>query len=57
MRTRLPRYVTVSALVALAFLYVPMLAVGVLSLNASRYGTVWRGASRSSGTGSCCTTT
>jgi spermidine/putrescine transport system permease protein len=43
MRARLPRWVTVSALLTLAFLYLPMLAVGVFSLNASRYGMVWRG--------------
>lgn len=44
MKTRLPLYVTVSALLTLGFLYVPMLAVAVLSLNNSRYGTVWQGA-------------
>ncbi len=43
MRTRLPRYVTLTALLTLGFLYLPMLAVGVFSLNASRHGMVWRG--------------
>ncbi len=43
MRTRLPRWVSVTALATLAFLYLPMLAVGVFSLNDSRYSMVWRG--------------
>jgi spermidine/putrescine transport system permease protein len=43
MKARLPRWVTACALLTLAFLYLPMLAVAVFSLNASRYGMVWRG--------------
>lgn len=42
MRT-LPRWVYVPVLFALALLYVPLLAVAVQSVNASRFGTSWQG--------------
>jgi spermidine/putrescine transport system permease protein len=35
--------ITTIALAAVAFLYVPLLAVGVYSVNATRYGLIWRG--------------
>ncbi len=43
MSARLPRWLTLSAAAALALLYVPMLAVAVVSVNASRHGFAWRG--------------
>lgn len=35
--------ITAIALAAVAFLYVPLLAVAVYSVNATRYGLIWRG--------------
>ncbi len=35
--------ITAVALAAVAFLYVPLMAVAVFSVNATRYGLVWRG--------------
>lgn len=43
MTRRVPRYVSVPALLTLGFLYAPMLAVAVFSVNKSRYGLTWRG--------------
>lgn len=43
MSGRLPRWVSGSALLALAFLYLPLLAVGVASVNSARHGFAWRG--------------
>lgn len=43
MNKRLPWWVTCSAILALALLYLPMLAVVVFSLNDGRYGFAWRG--------------
>lgn len=40
---RIPPFVTAMALFAIAFLYVPLLAVGVFSVNATRYGLIWKG--------------
>ncbi|BAS27929.1 ABC transporter permease [Limnochorda pilosa] len=40
---RLHPLASAAALLTLAFLYGPMLAVAVFSVNASRYGLVWRG--------------
>jgi len=35
--------VTLLAMVTLAFLYIPLLAVAIFSVNATRYGLAWRG--------------
>ena len=35
--------VTAMAMVTIAFLYVPLLVVGVFSVNATRYGLTWKG--------------
>jgi spermidine/putrescine transport system permease protein len=43
MTARLPSWVGVTALLVLGFLYAPLLAVGVMSVNAARYGFAWRG--------------
>jgi spermidine/putrescine transport system permease protein len=43
MSHRLPRWIGLLALVTLGFLYIPMLAVAICSLNAGRHGFVWRG--------------
>ncbi|HOA74786.1 MAG TPA: ABC transporter permease [Phycisphaerae bacterium] len=43
MNHRLPRWITWLALGTLAFLYVPMLAVAVASVNRGRHGFTWRG--------------
>lgn len=43
MSVRLPRSVSVVAWAALLFLYAPLLAVAVLSVNSARHGYVWRG--------------
>lgn len=43
MSYRLPRWVAAIALATLAFLYLPLLAVAVASLNAGRHGFAWRG--------------
>lgn len=40
---RIPPFVTAMAMFAIAFLYVPLLAVGVFSVNATRYGLTWKG--------------
>jgi len=40
---RLHPAITGLAMVTLAFLYVPLLAVAVFSVNATRYGLAWRG--------------
>jgi spermidine/putrescine transport system permease protein len=43
MTRRLPMWVSVSALATLLFLHLPMLAIGVFSVNNARYGLGWRG--------------
>ena len=43
MRVRLPFYVGALAFLTLGFLYVPMAAVAVFSVNKSRYGLLWKG--------------
>ncbi len=43
MGRRMPIWVTATALATLAFLYAPMLAVGVFSVNSARYGMGWKG--------------
>ncbi len=43
MTARLPRWVGVTAIAALVFLYAPMLAVAVFSVNAARHGFAWKG--------------
>ena len=43
MRARLPRWVNGLALAGLIWLYLPMVAVGVFSVNAARHGLSWRG--------------
>jgi len=43
MKRRLPRWVTVSAIGVLVFLYAPMLAVAFFSVNNSRFSLAWRG--------------
>ncbi len=43
MTTRLPKWIGALALCTLVFLYVPMLAVAICSVNASRHGFAWRG--------------
>jgi spermidine/putrescine transport system permease protein len=40
---RIHPFVTALAIFAIAFLYVPLLAVGVFSVNATRYGLTWKG--------------
>ena len=40
---RIHPFVTAMAIFAIAFLYVPLLAVGVFSVNATRYGLTWKG--------------
>ena len=43
MTPRIPLWVKIIGLLALALLYLPMIAVAVFSVNSSRYGMVWRG--------------
>ncbi len=43
MNARASRWVSIPAMVALALLYLPMLAVGVFSVNAARHGFAWKG--------------
>lgn len=43
MSARLPKWVAGVALGALLFLYAPLLAVAVMSVNAGRHGFAWRG--------------
>jgi spermidine/putrescine transport system permease protein len=43
MKRRLHPIISVLAVATFAFLYVPLLAVGALSLNASRFGVTWEG--------------
>ncbi len=43
MTHRLPRWIGLLALATFGFLYLPMLAVAVASLNAGRHGFTWRG--------------
>lgn len=43
MTTRLPRWISLLAMLTLGFLYVPMLAVAICSVNAGRHGFAWRG--------------
>lgn len=45
MSTRLPRWVAFAALAVLGFLYAPLAAVAVMSVNAARHGYAWRGLS------------
>lgn len=45
MNRRLPRAVPAVSLASLAFLYLPLLAVAAVSLNASRYSVRWEGLS------------
>ncbi len=40
---RIHPIVTAMAMFAIAFLYLPLLAVGVFSVNATRYGLTWKG--------------
>lgn len=40
---RLSPWVGITAIATLAFLYLPMVAVGVLSFNKTRYGLTWSG--------------
>ncbi len=43
MNRRVPMWVSVPAVVTLAFLYAPMLAVAVFSVNLNRHGLAWKG--------------
>ena len=43
MNARLPYWVRATAWFALVLLYVPMIAIAVLSINAGRHGFAWRG--------------
>lgn len=43
MSGRLPRWIGVVAVLVLVFLYAPLLAVAVMSVNSARHGFTWRG--------------
>lgn len=43
MNRRMPTWVSVPAVLTLAFLYVPLLAVAIFSVNLNRHGLAWKG--------------
>lgn len=43
MNARVPRWLTIPALMTMGFLYVPIAAVALCSINASRYSASWQG--------------